>query len=250
MFDLTGKVALVTGAARGIGRGIAIGLAQAGTDVAINDLRADGEAEELASFLRGMGRKAIVIAADVRREPEALEMFHELDTAFGRLDILVNNAGLSRSETIFEMTLERWNELLDINLTGTFLCAKLAMERMARQRAGRIIQIASVVAHQGALYGHVHYAASKSGQIGLTKTLARTAAAYGVTVNAIAPGVIETELLRRTLGDARIATLSQEIPLGLGHAEDIAAAAVFLASDEARYLTGVTLDVNGGQYLR
>ncbi|RED77585.1 SDR family NAD(P)-dependent oxidoreductase [Cohnella phaseoli] len=250
MFDLTGKVALVTGAARGIGSGIAIGLAQAGADIAINDLYADGDAKGLAAQIRGLGRRAIVLAADVSREAQVRAMFEGLDAAFGRLDILVNNAGLSRPETIMETSLASWNELLGVNLTGSFLCAKLAMERMTRQRFGRILQIASVVAHQGALYGHAHYAASKSGQLGLTKTLARTAAAYGITVNAIAPGVIETKLLRRTLGDARIQALGQEIPLGLGRLEDIAAAAVFLASDEARYVTGFTLDVNGGQYLR
>ncbi|UQZ82726.1 3-oxoacyl-[acyl-carrier-protein] reductase FabG [Paenibacillus konkukensis] len=250
MFTLAGKVALVTGSSRGIGRGIALGLAKAGADVVINSLHITENAMQLVESIKEMGRTSIAVQADASREDDVERLFRTITEKFGRLDILVNNAGTSRAETIVETSLQSWNEMIANNLTSTFLCSKYAMEMMMPQRSGRIISNSSVVGHQGALYGHVHYAATKSGQMGFTKTLARTAAPYGITVNAIAPGIIETELLQQTHGDEKVAQLSASVPLGLGTVEDIAAATVFLASDEARYITGITLDVNGGLYLR
>ena len=167
-----------------------------------------------------------------------------------KLDILVNNAGTSQDKDIFEIEKEDWDRIIRINLTSGYLCSKLAMEKMAAQKSGRIIFISSVVGERGALFGHIHYAATKSGQIGITKTLARTAAPYNITVNAIAPGIIETELLYQTHGADGVAELGKTIPLGLGKVEDIGAAAVYLCSDEARYVTGATLDVNGGTNFR
>ena len=148
------------------------------------------------------------------------------------------------------MTLEDWNRILQTNLTSGYLCSKQAMELMREQGGGRILFISSVVGERGALFGHLHYAATKSGQLGMVKTLARTAAPCNITVNAIAPGVIATELLYQTHGDNGVAELGKEIPLGLGTPEDIGAAAVYLSSDEARYVTGATLDVNGGTHFR
>lgn len=177
-------------------------------------------------------------------------MFEEIRQEFGRLDILINNAGTSRAEDIFEITEESWDNLIRTNLTSGFLCAKEAMELMRNQRSGRIIQISSVVAHQGAVKGHLHYAATKAGQLGLTKTLARTGAPFGITVNAIAPGIIRTELLMKTHGEAGVRKLAEGVPMGLGETADIGNAAVFLCSEEASYITGITLDVNGGQYIR
>jgi 3-oxoacyl-[acyl-carrier protein] reductase len=251
MFELTGKTALVTGSSRGIGRGIALGLAKAGANVAVNSVHITDATMELVERIRAMGRKCVAIGADVSRESEVDRLFAETLETFGGLDILVNNAGISREETVFDITPDSWHQVIDTNLTSTFLCAKKAMETMREQAApGRIIQITSLAGHQGAVYGHVHYAASKSGQIGLTKTLARTGAPYGITVNAIAPGIIDSDLLHRLHGEEKVKALTDAVPLGLGTPEDIAHAAVYLASDEARYVTGVTLDVNGGIYFR
>ncbi|MFC4597196.1 SDR family NAD(P)-dependent oxidoreductase [Cohnella hongkongensis] len=250
MFRLDGKVALVTGSTRGIGEGIAIGLARAGADVVLNSHEAGDEARGIAEKIEGLGRQAGFVQADVSRESDVKAMFSRIEERFGRLDILVNNAGISRAETIAETDLDSWRQVLDTNLTSCFLCSKYAMELMMKRSAGRIVQTSSVVAHQGAVYGHVHYAASKSGMLGLTKSLARTAAPYGITVNAVAPGIIDTELLRRTHGEERLGELRSSVPLGLGTVDDVAAAVVFLASDEARYITGSTIDVNGGLYFR
>ena len=233
MFRLDGRVALVTGAARGIGAGIAAALEQAGAIALRNDLAG-----------------ADCLVADVT-DPEAVaHMFNVIRSRFGRLDILVNNAGIVRAEDIFETTLESWHAVIGSHLTGTFLCSKEAALIMRDQRAGRIIQISSVVGHQGALKGFVHYAAAKSGLLGFTKTLARTLAPYGITVNAVAPGIVETEMLRSAHGAEGVRALAATVPLGIGHVQDVAAAAVFLASDEASHITGAVLDVNGGLYFR
>lgn len=246
MFDLTGKVALVTGSSRGIGKGIALALAEAGADIIVNCVGAKESAEAVAEEIRAMGRKAWVKIADVSDEEQVKAMFADVE----KLDILVNNAGTSQDKDIFEIEKEDWDRIIRINLTSGYLCSKLAMEKMAAQKSGRIIFISSVVGERGALFGHIHYAATKSGQIGITKTLARTAAPYNITVNAIAPGIIETELLYQTHGADGVAELGKTIPLGLGKVEDIGAAAVYLCSDEARYVTGATLDVNGGTNFR
>ncbi|GBF73298.1 SDR family oxidoreductase [Paenibacillus sp. 598K] len=250
MFQLDGMVALVTGSTRGIGEGVAVGLARAGADIVLNSNEASAEAQRVEETINRLGRRVWYVQADVGREHEVRGLFDEIDRRCGKLDILVNNAGVSRTETIMETELENWSQVLETNLTSCFLCSKYGLERMMRQGRGRIIQISSVVAHQGAIFGHVHYAASKSGMLGLTKSLARTAAPYGITVNAVAPGIIDTELLRRTHGEERLEELSRSVPLGLGSVDDVAAAVVFLASDEARYMTGSTIDINGGLYFR
>ena len=250
MFCLKGKVALVTGSSRGIGRGIALALAEAGADVVINCMGNVAAAEEVAEKVRGFGRKALVLKADVSDAAQVQEMFGKIMAEFGRLDILVNNAGTSQDKDIFEMTYEDWDRIIKTNLTSGMLCSKAAMEIMKEQNSGRIIFISSVVGERGALFGHIHYAATKSGQIGITKTLARTAAKYHITVNAIAPGLIRTELLVQTHGEDGVEELGASIPLGLGKIEDVGAAAVYLASDEACYVTGATLDVNGGANFR
>ena len=250
MFSLLQKVALVTGASRGLGAGIAHALAKAGADVVVNYRCSVDRAGEVVDQLQALGRRALAIQADVSQENDVHRLFTDLHREFGRLDILVNNAGTTLPEDIFEISLENWQQIIDTNLTSTFLCSKYAMEVMRSQKSGRIINISSIVGQRGALYGHAHYAATKSGQLGLTKTVARTAAPYGITVNAIAPGLINTELLIQTHGSEEIQKLSAQIPLGLGTVEDVGYAAVFLASDEARFITGATIDVNGGAYLR
>jgi 3-oxoacyl-[acyl-carrier protein] reductase len=251
VFRLDSKVALVTGAGRGIGAGVAVALARAGaTAVAINDVERGGEVEGTLARIREAGARAAFYQADVRSEEQVERMFTDLLAEFGRLDVLVNNAGITRREDIFDTSLESWHAVLDTHLTGVFLCSRAAMQVMREQRAGRIIQMGSVVAWRGAIRGFVHYAAAKAGQVGFSRTLARTAAPFGITVNVVAPGVIETEMLHQAHGAAGIQEVAKEIPLGLGHIEDVGAAVVYLASDEARHVTGAVLDVNGGFYFR
>ncbi|MBR5746107.1 MAG: 3-oxoacyl-ACP reductase FabG [Clostridia bacterium] len=250
MFDLTGKIALVTGSSRGIGRGIALAFARQGADVVINCAGNVAAAEKTAEDARALGVRALVYKADVSEEDQVAAMFDKIMAEFGRLDILVNCAGTSQDKNIFEMDKADWDRIIKTNLTSGMLCSKRAMEIMRGQKSGRIIFISSVVAERGALFGHVHYAATKAGQIGIVKSMARTAAPLGITVNAIAPGLIATELLVQTHGEEGVKELGANIPLGLGEPADVGAAAVYLASDEAKYVTGATLDVNGGANFR
>lgn len=250
MNDLSGKVALVTGASRGLGRGIALVLAEQGAHLLINYHKRHQEADEVAGAIRTMGRRAVTVQADVGRADQVRYLFDRLRQEFGRLDILVNNAGLSQAQDIFQITEEDWDFLLQTNLKSCFLCAKAAMEIMREQQSGRIVNISSVVGHQGALFGHVHYATTKSGILGFTKTLARTAASWGITVNAVAPGIIDTELLHQIHGEQGIAQLAANIPLGLGTPRDVGLAVAFLCGEAGRYITGATIDVNGGLYMR
>jgi 3-oxoacyl-[acyl-carrier protein] reductase len=243
-FRLDRRIALVTGAGRGIGAAIARALAGAGATVVVNDL--DRAAAERSAAACG----GWAFAADAADEPAVDSLFDAIAARHGRLDILVNNAGTTRDETIFDTTLASWNEILRVNLTSAFLCSRRAMTMMRDQRHGRIVLLGSVTGHQGALYGHLHYATTKAGLHGFAKTLARTGAPLGITVNAIAPGIVETELLAATHGADGVATLAKMVPLGLAAPEDVAAMAVYLASDAARHVTGAVLDINGGMHMR
>ncbi len=248
--NLKNKIALVTGAGKGLGKGIALELASQGADIVINDLRYGEEIATLEAQIRELGRKSWFTATDITQEAAVKAMFSFIRNEVGRLDILINNAGVDRPQDIFSTSLEDWNFVMQTNITGCFLCSKYALLLMREQQQGRIVNVSSVVGHQGALKGHVHYASSKSGMFGLTKTLARTAAAFGVNVNAVAPGVIETELSLKTHGETGMDALRKSIPLGLGNVKDVGLAVAFLCSDGARYITGITLDVNGGLYFR
>lgn len=249
MFDLTGKVALITGASRGIGKGIATALAKQGADIIINDLPDNALAYGTADQIRALGRKCEVFDADVTNENQVKVMFQFVKERFGKLDILVNNAGISQSKDIFEMEFSDWERVMNVNLNSAFLCSKYAMVMMKEQNGGRIISIASQAGERGALFGHVHYAASKSGILAMNKTLARTGAPYNITVNSVAPGVIFTDFTKAVHTQEEVDALEDSIPLGLGTPDDVAAAVVYLASDEARYATGATLDVNGGSHI-
>ena len=256
MFDLNGKVALVTGSSAGLGAAIARCMADAGADVAVNYVSPSSaeKAERQAEYIRSKGRRAAVIQADVAKEADVRRMIDTVHREFGRLDILVNNAGINSNFNIDNMTLEAWQKIQDVNITGGFLCSKYALPVMREHAFGRIIMISSMVGEQGALFGQVHYAATKGAQMSFAKTLARTVAKENITVNSIAPGVHMTETLHEILVESdphRMDKTIPMIPLGrLGTCEEVGYAAVFLASEEASYITGLTVDVNGGMYMR
>ena len=256
MFDLTGKAALVTGSSSGLGAAMARCLAEAGADVAVNytsESSAD-KAEQVAQYVCAQGRRAIVIRADVSREEDVKRMIGTVEREFGRLDILCNNAGINTPQNIFDMELKDWQRIQDTNITGVFLCSRYAVPIMQRNHFGRIIMTSSVTAQQGALFGQVHYAATKGAMQSFAKTLARTVAQDGITVNCVAPGTHMTETLRDILVNTdphRLDSTLERTPVGrIGTCEDVGYAVVYLASEEASYVTGICLDVNGGLYMR
>ena len=250
MSDLEGKVALVTGASRGIGRGIALVLAEKGAVVIVNYRVSGEEAKEVCERIQAHGGRAVAIQADVSRASDVSAMFATIGREYGRLDILVNNAGTTRAQDILKTELEDWDFIVSTNLTSAYLCSKHAMHMMRDQGDGRIVFVSSVVAHRGALYGHVHYAATKGGMLGMVKTLARTGAPLGIRVNAVAPGITETELLFETHGRPEIEKLAAQVPLGLGTPRDVGLAVAYLCGEAGSYITGATIDVNGGSYMR
>lgn len=244
MMLLANKVALVTGAGRGIGRAIAVRFARAGADVALCG-RTLEPLKEVQTQVEAAGRRALRFTVDVADAAAVEGMVQTILDKWGRLDILVNNAGITRDGLLIRMKEEDWEAVLAVNLTGTFHCTRAVARVMMRQHSGRIINLASVVGLTGNA-GQTNYAASKAGVIGLTKSVARELAGRGVTVNAIAPGFIETEMTQRLAEDLK-AQWQARIPLGaFGHPEDVAEAAVFLASEAARYITGQVLQVDGG----
>lgn len=243
--DLTGKKALITGGGRGIGRAIALEFAAAGADVAINYVGSADEAQETAAACEKLGVKAVIIPADVSKTDEVAAMFEQTLAQLGRLDILVNNAGITRDALLLRLSDEDYDKVLAVNLRGAFLCMRQAAKLMLKQRGGRIISLSSVVALRGNA-GQTNYAAAKAGLIGMTKSLARELAGRGVTVNALAPGFIQTAMTD-AIPEAAKANMLAGIPAGrLGQPEDVAAAAHFLASDAAAYITGQVLRVDGG----
>ena len=246
MFELAGKVALVTGASRGIGRAIAARLAAQGATV-IAAARGD-HANACADELRAAGHQVDALTLDVTDAAAVEAAPGEVAKRYGRLDILVSNAGITRDQLLMRMKREDWDAVMATNLTATFLLAQAAMRPMLKQRGGRIIVVGSVVGQMGNA-GQTNYAASKAGLIGFAKALAREVASRAITVNVVAPGMIETDMTKAIQADAKVDWAAQ-IPLGrLGAADEIAAAVCFLASDEASYITGHVLAVNGGMYM-
>ncbi|MCS7001771.1 MAG: 3-oxoacyl-[acyl-carrier-protein] reductase [Dehalococcoidia bacterium] len=245
MTTLHGKVALVTGGSRGLGRATAIALGAAGAAVVVNYHQSQTHAESVVDAIVGHGGQAVAAAGDVSQAATATAVVETALKTFGRLDILVNNAGVTRDNLAMRLTEDDWDAVLDTNLKGAFFCAKAAIRPMLRQRSGRIINITSVVGLKGNA-GQTNYAAAKAGMIGLTKALAREVGSRSITVNAVAPGFIAAGMTDQLTDEQRRAILTQ-IPLErFGLAEDVAAAVVFLASDAAAYITGAVIPVDGG----
>lgn len=245
--SLQGRVAIVTGAAQGIGRAIAESLAQAGADIAVADLD-PSRSVETVNAIEKLGRKALSVKVNVADADDTKSMVEQVLKAWGKVDILINNAGITRDGLLLRMKEEDWNLVLQVNLNGTFNCTKAVLQSMTKQRYGRIVNIASIVGVIGNV-GQANYSASKAAVIGFTKTVGREYASRNVTVNAVAPGFIDTAMTQGLPADVK-ETLLKQIPLGrLGTAADIAAAVRFLVSEEAAYITGHVLHVNGGMLM-
>jgi 3-oxoacyl-[acyl-carrier protein] reductase len=245
---LEGKKVLVTGASRGIGREIALEFARLGADVAVNYAGNETKANEVVDEIKLLGQDAIAIQCDVANSESVSEMVKKTIEHFGRLDILVNNAGITRDNLLMRMKESEWDDVINTNLKGVFLCTKAVTRQMMKQRSGRIINIASIVGVSGNA-GQANYVAAKAGVIGLTKTAAKELASRGITVNAIAPGFISTDMTDELTEETQQLML-QQIPLArFGDPKDIASVAAFLASDASQYMTGQTLHVDGGMVM-
>jgi len=242
---LKGRTALVTGGSRGIGRAIALALAEEGADVAVNYVSSESAARDVAETISKMGRKAVVAQADVADYPDTFRMAQEVLREFGRLDILVNNAGINSDKSFVKMDHASWRKVLAINLDGVFNCTKVFIDGMLKQNYGRVVNITSVIGQIGN-FGQANYAASKAGVAAFTKSLAKELAGKGVTVNAVAPGFIETEMVEGIPEKVRQKLLDQ-IPLKrFGRADEVARSVVYICSADGDYITGSELSINGG----
>jgi len=246
--ELEGKVAIVTGGTRGIGRAIASDLAANGADVALNYRKSADLAAELAETIRGMGRRALVVQADVSSFDDAQAMVQEVLDEFGRIDILVNNAGMNWDGVVWKMSEEQWDRVIEVDLKGTFNYTRAVTPTFREQGEGKIVNITSINGLRGK-FGQTNYSAAKAGVIGFTKACARELGRASVNVNAVAPGLIETEMVREAPEKVREMALA-EIVLGrLGLPEEVAYVVTFLCSEKARHITGQVIQVDGGQYI-
>jgi 3-oxoacyl-[acyl-carrier protein] reductase len=242
---LTGRTALVTGGSRGIGRAIALALAEEGADVAVNYVASETAAREVVAQIEKTGRRGILAQADVSDFPDTFRMAQHVIKEFGHLDLLVNNAGVSSDKTFVKMDHASWRKVLSINLDGVFNCTKVFVDQMLKQNYGRVVNITSVIGQIGN-FGQANYAASKAGVAAFTKSLAKELAGKGVTVNAVAPGFIETEMVDNIPEKVK-ARLLDQIPLKrFGSVEEVARAVVYLVSSDGDYITGAEVSINGG----
>jgi len=246
---LEGRKAVVTGASRGIGRAIALAVAQEGADVASNYMSSEARALEVAREIEKLGRRGLPIRADVSDFPDTFRMAQEVLAAFGHVDILVNNAGVNSDKTFVKMDHASWRKVLAINLDGVFNCTKVYVDAMIKRGYGRIVNITSVIGQIGN-FGQANYAASKAGVTAMTKSLAKELASRGITVNAVAPGFIETEMVE-SIPERIRQRLLEQVPLGrFGKAEEVARAVIYLVSSDGDYITGEELSMNGGLLMR
>ena len=244
---LDGRVALITGAARGIGKAVALTMADRGADIILNDVTVDS-LKDVMDAIKSKGRRAWAFAANVADREAVRDMVARACQATSRIDILVNNAGITRDAVLLKMTEAQWDEVIAVNLKGVFNCSQAVAEVMVNNNYGRIITISSIAGQMGNI-GQANYSATKAGVIGLTKTLAKELARYSITANAIAPGVIDTEMIQ-TIPDKVKEFFLKQIPAGrFGRPEEIGFLAAFLASDEAAYITGQVIACNGGWYM-
>jgi len=242
------KVALVTGSSRGIGRAIAIELANEGINIVVNNSKNPQEGLEVVKEIKKMGQHAVYIQADVSDPKQVENMVKRIINEFGRIDILVNNAGIIMDKKLENMDIEQWNKVISVNLTGTFNCTKAVIKYMKKQGGGKIVNISSIVGEIGN-FGQSNYAASKGGVIAFTKTVAKEYAKYGITVNAVAPGFIKTKMLEG-IPEEIMRKILEQIPLRrLGEPEEVAKLVRFLVSDDANYITGQVININGGMYM-
>jgi len=243
--DLSNKVAIVTGSGRGIGRAIALKLAESGATIVITDIGDAATVKSVAEEVRAMSRESLTVLADISLSSDVDRMVAETVAAYGKVDILVNNAGITRDQLVLRMSDEDWDKVLNVNLKSVFLCTRAVLRHMIKQRWGRIVNIASIVGITGNA-GQANYASAKAGIIGFTRTIAKEVASRSITANAIAPGFIDTQMTQQ-LEEKQRQELEKRIPLGyLGTPRDVAEAVAFLATEEARYITGQVLNVDGG----
>jgi 3-oxoacyl-[acyl-carrier protein] reductase len=246
------KIAIVTGAAskRGIGRTTALRLALEGADVVVADMDLPG-AEAVAEEIKAQGRRSFAVKTDVSKQEDVLRLVQKVLDQFGRIDILVNVAGITQPIKVLDMTEADWDRIITTNLKGTFLCSKAVLPTMIKQRYGRIVNLSSVSGKRGGgVFGGAHYSAAKAGILGFAKALAREVAAYGITVNSVAPGLVATDIRGGLESPEKQKEMSRDIPCQrLGTPEEVAAAIAFLASEEAGYITGEEIDINGGSHM-
>ena len=243
--DLTDKVAIITGSGRGIGKAIALRLAEAGATVVVNDVGEAGPVEAVIEEIKAMNRQGQAVLADVGSSADVTRLVDETISSFGKVDILVNNAGITRDQLLMRMSEEEWDKVLTINLKSVFLCTKAVLRTMIKQRWGRIVNVSSVTGLVGN-EGQANYTSAKAGIVGFTRTVAKEVASRNITVNAVAPGFIDTAMTQQ-LGEEWGDELKKRIPLGYpGTPRDVAEAVAFLASEEARYITGQVLGIDGG----
>ena len=249
MFDLTGKVAVVTGARQGIGRGIALKLAEAGADITVSDISLE-DCQKVVDEIKSQERKGLAVKCDVTQKSEVEEMVAQTVKELGKVDILVNNAGIYAPKPFLELTEEEWDRTVDIDLKGQFLCAQAAAKEMAKNKWGRIINIASIASGQvgAGVLASAHYCAAKGGVTGMTEALALELAPMGIRVNAVGPGAIDTPMTKGAFVDEQVKkSFLARVPVGrIGQPEDIAGMVVYLASDEADYVNGATIFIDGG----